>query len=143
MVDVCVLGTVEIRAAGRAFALPRGGERCVLATLAFSPGRRVHVDVLVGHVWGDEPPANAEQTIASYVRAVRRAVEQAGGRREWLRNHRPGAYQLDIAPDLVDYHRFQALVAGGVPVAEAVPEEGRLERLFMEPAAPRAGEGPA
>jgi DNA-binding SARP family transcriptional activator len=113
MVDVCVLGTVEIRAAGRVIALPRGGERCVLATLALSPARRVHVDVLVEHVWGDAPPANAEQTIASYVRAVRRAVEQAGGRREWLRNHRPGAYQLDIAPDLVDYHRFRSLVAAG------------------------------
>src|SRR2546423_2132010 len=122
MVDVCVLGTVEVRAAGRAVALPRGGDRCVLATLAFSPGRRVHVDVLVGHVWGDEPPANAEQTIASYVRAVRRAVEQAGGRREWLRNHRPGAYQLDIAPDLVDYRRFRALVggAGGAEPREAI-----------------------
>jgi DNA-binding SARP family transcriptional activator len=111
VVEVRVLGTVEIRAAGRVVTLPRGGERCVLATLAFSPGRRVHVDVLVEHVWGDEPPANAEQTIASYVRAVRRAVEQAGGRREWLRNHRPGAYQLDIAPDLVDYHRFRSLIA--------------------------------
>jgi DNA-binding SARP family transcriptional activator len=106
--DVRLLGNVEIHPAG---ALPRAGERCVLATLAFNPGRRVHVDVLIEHLWGEEPPANAEHTIASYVRAVRRAVERAGGRRDWLRNHRPGAYQLDIEPDLVDYHRFTALVA--------------------------------
>src|SRR2546423_3448437 len=89
MVDVCVLGTVEIRAAGRAVALPRGGERCVLATLAFSPGRRGHVHVLVAHVWGGEPPANAAQTIASYVPAAPRGARRARRARRGAPPHPP------------------------------------------------------
>jgi DNA-binding SARP family transcriptional activator len=108
--DLRVLGNVEIHHDGEPITLRRAGERCVLATLALSPGRRVHLDTLIDHVWGDDPPTNAEHTIASYIRAARRAIEQAGGHRDWLRNHRPGAYQLDLAPTLVDYHRFTALV---------------------------------
>jgi DNA-binding SARP family transcriptional activator len=102
--EVRVLGTVTP-------ALQRGGERCVLASLALTPGRLIQVSTLIDRIWGGEPPANAEYTVASYTRAVRRAIVQAGGRREWLVSQRPGGYRLDLAPELVDYHRFTGLVA--------------------------------
>jgi DNA-binding SARP family transcriptional activator len=105
------MGDVEICDGVRAAPLPRAGERCVLASLALDSGRGLHVDTLVDRLWGDDPPANAVQTIASYIRTVRRAIERAGGRRDWLLNRRPATYQLDIDPNLVDYHRFTALVA--------------------------------
>lgn len=108
-VDVRLLGNVEIHHGGGVVGLARAGERCVLATLALVPRRRVPVDTLVAHLWGDDPPDNAGRTVATYLRTVRRAVAQAGGGRDWLRNHRPGAYELDIEPDLVDYHRFTRL----------------------------------
>jgi DNA-binding SARP family transcriptional activator len=108
--DLRIMGNVEIHDGTRPIPLPRAGERCVLASLALGPGRRVHVDTLIDRLWGDEPPAGAGDTIASYVRTVRKTIEDAGGQREWLRNHRPGAYQLNIDPNLVDYHRFTALV---------------------------------
>jgi DNA-binding SARP family transcriptional activator len=128
-VDIRVLGNVEIHHNDGVLGLPRGGvggarlrqepappalpragERCVLATLALAPRSRVQVDTLVAHLWGDDPPENAERTVATYVRTVRRAVERAGGGRDWVRNHRPGAYELDIDPELVDHHRFTRLV---------------------------------
>jgi DNA-binding SARP family transcriptional activator len=132
--DVRVLGNVEIGTGVEAITLTRAGERCVLATLALSAGRRVHVDTLVEHVWADDPPANAEQTVASYVGAVRRAIELGGGDRRWLSNHRPGAYQLDVAADLVDYHRFAALIAvargkvrAGEPAGAAMAYQQAIE----------------
>jgi DNA-binding SARP family transcriptional activator len=109
--DIRVLGNVEIHHGTEEMALSRAGERCILATFALSPGHRVDVDTLIDHVWGGLPPPNAEHTIANYLRAVRRAVERAGGRHEWLRNHRPGVYTFDIDPSLVDYHRFTGLLA--------------------------------
>jgi DNA-binding SARP family transcriptional activator len=105
------MGNVEIHDGTHPIPLARAGERCVLASLALQPGRRLHADTLIDRLWGDDPPTGGDRTIASYVRTVRKTIEDAGGRREWLRNHRPGTYELDIDPDLVDYHRFTALVA--------------------------------
>jgi DNA-binding SARP family transcriptional activator len=109
--DLRILGNVEIHDGTSAVELRRAGERCVLANLALNCGYRVHIDTLVEHVWDDQPPDNAERTVANYVRSVRRAIEQSGGQRAWLSSHRPGSYQLDLDPDLVDYHRFRAGVA--------------------------------
>lgn len=109
--DIRLMGNVELHHDTRPIPLPRAGERCVLASLALEPGRRVHVDTMIERLWGESQPAGAGPTIASYVRTVRKAIEDAGGQREWLRNHRPLAYQLDIDPSLVDYHRFTTLVS--------------------------------
>ncbi|MEV4756873.1 BTAD domain-containing putative transcriptional regulator [Micromonospora sp. NPDC049559] len=104
--DLRVLGEVGIRAGDRFLTLDRAGERCVLAVFALEPGRPIPVETLVERVWGDEPPAKADESIASYVRAVRRVVERAGGARDWLVNRRPRAYLLRVERSAVDYHRF-------------------------------------
>jgi DNA-binding SARP family transcriptional activator len=109
--DVRLLGDVEIEAGGVTYALERAGERGVLATLAFNLGRFVPLAVLVSHTWGEHPPAKAEETIASYVRAVRRTIERAGGGREWVRNRRFEGYRLEIDSGLVDHGRFVDLAA--------------------------------
>lgn len=117
--DVRVLGNVEVHTDSTVLTLERAPQRCVLATLALNAGRPVHVGQLVEHVWGDRPPARAADTIASYVRAVRRIIVQAGGHRDWLGSRRPGAYLLNIDPSLVDYHRFGQLVATARDRAQA------------------------
>jgi DNA-binding SARP family transcriptional activator len=108
--NIRVFGDVEIQTDNVTVALDRAAERCVLATFALNPGRPVHADTLVENVWGELQPAKAEQTVAHYVRAVRRAIELAGGHRDWLRNRRPRSYELHVEPAVVDYHRFTALV---------------------------------
>jgi DNA-binding SARP family transcriptional activator len=109
--DIRLMGNVEIHDGNRAIPLPRAGERCVLASLALAPRRRIHVDNLIDRLWGDDPPTGASHTLATYLRTVRKAIGDAGGQRAWLRNHRPATYELDIDPSLVDYHRFTALAA--------------------------------
>jgi DNA-binding SARP family transcriptional activator len=106
--DLRLLGNVEIASAGSVFSLSRSAERCVLATLAFNAGRPVGIGTLIDNIWGDEPPAKADETVATHVRAVRRILSQAGGNRQMIRNHRPRAYELRVDPSWVDYHRFRA-----------------------------------
>ncbi|GAA4162175.1 hypothetical protein GCM10022251_42720 [Phytohabitans flavus] len=109
--DIRLLGDVEIEAGGVTYALDRAAERCVLATLAFNAGRVVPLGTFIAHVWGEHPPAKAEETVATYVRAARRMIEQAGGGREWIVNRRLDGYRLDADPDLVDHRRFTDLAA--------------------------------
>jgi ABC-2 type transport system ATP-binding protein len=54
----------------------------------------------------------------------------------------PPEARFTVADDAGAARLLQALVAAGVPVAEATPEESRLERLFLE-AAPGAAGGAA
>ncbi|MDQ7903188.1 BTAD domain-containing putative transcriptional regulator [Phytohabitans sp. ZYX-F-186] len=127
--DVRLLGDVEIEAAGVTYTLGRTAERCVLATLAFNPGRVVPLGTFVAHIWGEHPPPKAEETVATYVRAVRRMIEQAGGGREWLVNRRSDGYRLDIDPVLVDHRRFTDL-AGTARVLARQRDDARAVETF-------------
>ncbi|MFY1671313.1 AfsR/SARP family transcriptional regulator [Plantactinospora sp. WMMB334] len=124
--DLRVLGEVQIQTEAKSISLERSAERCVLATLAFSPGRPVRTATLVDNVWGDRQPTKADQTIATYVRAVRRAIEDAGGDRDWLVNRRPRAYELRITPEAVDYHRFTVLASAGRAKAHGGDAQGAV-----------------
>jgi len=106
MMEIRLLGDVTVEIGGTAFAPERSAERCVLATLALNPGRPVPVGTLIEHIWGSRAPAKAEETVTTYVRAVRRMIGRAGGDRERLANRRLGGYQLDVEPQVVDYRRF-------------------------------------
>jgi DNA-binding SARP family transcriptional activator len=108
-----VLGEVRIEAADGIVPLRRSAERCVLAALAFNVGRPVRVGTLAERVWGERLPAKADESIAGYVRATRRAIAAAGGGRDAVVNRRPHAYELRVDPESIDYHQFRSLVATG------------------------------
>ena len=59
-----------------------------------------------------------------------RLAEQAQAE---LRDSSAHAARFVVADDGASARLLQALVGAGVPVAEATPEESRLERLFLEP----------
>jgi ABC-2 type transport system ATP-binding protein len=70
----------------------------------------------------------------------REALEQAARRAgAALRDVTPPYARFAVADDDGAARLVQALVAAGVPVSEAAPEEGRLERLFLEGAEPGGG----
>lgn len=122
-----LLGDVEIESGSARFAPVRSGERCVLATLALEAARPVRIDTLVEHIWGDEePPAKAAETVATYIRSVRRLIERAGGERSWLPSRRPGSYVLLLDPEMIDYHRHRSLRAA----AEASARHGDRSRAL-------------
>ena len=124
--DLHILGDVRIEGNGRIIGLDRAAERCVLATFALKPGRPLHIDALIDNVWGDQQPAQAEETVATYIRAVRRAIGLAGGDRDSIVNRRPRAYELRIDPTVIDYHRFVALAAEGDSRVRADDHDGAI-----------------
>ena len=79
LLEVGLLGPVEVRRDGRAVPVPGSPQRILLARLALSPGRPVPVTALVDLLWPDDPPANAVRNLRSYVSRLRRAIGDAPG----------------------------------------------------------------
>ena len=127
------MGEVRIHGDGRHVRLARSGERCVLATLALTPGRPVLATTLADHIWSATTQSDkALSTVADYVRKVRAAIKSVGGRAEWLRTNRAThAYVLDIDPRHVDYFRFADLVSAARGSAVRRSEEVELLRAAL------------
>lgn len=65
---------------------------------------------------------------------ARDALAQAAlGAGAELRDANPREARFAVADDTISARLLHALIAAGVPVTEATPEESRLERLFLEP----------
>ncbi|MDG6104002.1 tetratricopeptide repeat protein [Dactylosporangium aurantiacum] len=109
-----LLGTVTLDTAGAEVELGPAKQRIVLAALLADAGLTVTVPDLVDRVWGDEPPAEARNSLYTYVSRLRRLLRRTsvpGDEPASLIRH-SGGYELRIDPDRVDVHRFRRLVTG-------------------------------
>jgi DNA-binding SARP family transcriptional activator len=111
VVEIRLLGNVEIAGDMGVVRPRRSGERCVLAVLAYHATQPVTVATLVDHLWsGTEQSDKSIDTVGTYVRRVRTAITETGGQAGWLRYDRAArSCVLDIDPAWVDYHRFTTL----------------------------------
>ncbi|MEO6086721.1 MAG: BTAD domain-containing putative transcriptional regulator [Umezawaea sp.] len=99
-----VLGGVEARRDGGPVDLGPARQRCVLAALLVEPNTAVPVDRLVDRVWGDRPPQRVRGALHSYLTRLRKVLPGV------RITHGPNGYVLSVDPDVVDLHRFRALV---------------------------------
>ncbi|MFJ9562259.1 AfsR/SARP family transcriptional regulator [Streptomyces fuscichromogenes] len=123
MVELRLLGSVELSVLGRTTEVGPPQRRTVLAALAVDTGRPVPADALIRRVWGADPPDGARRALHAHVARLRRLCEQtedAGPSRLRL-VRRSGAYLLEARPDQVDIHRFRQL-------AGRARETGRTDR---------------
>src|SRR5688500_10310618 len=104
VMEIGILGSVEIWHDGERLAAGAPQQRCVLAVLALNAGQGVSVDRLAEAVWGEEPPGDWRGVVHGYVSRLRKALKPAG--LEIVRRS-PG-YALDAE---VDLHLFRKLVA--------------------------------
>ncbi|MFD4557262.1 tetratricopeptide repeat protein [Streptomyces sp. NPDC058469] len=117
--------------AGRPVDLGPAKRRTVLAALLVDAGRWVPAETLIDRVWGEDPPAQVRGTLYAHIARIRRVLAETGPRLsgdadipstawegaaevpptapELVRG--PAGYRIDVAPDLVDIHRFRSLVA--------------------------------
>ncbi|MGF1428051.1 BTAD domain-containing putative transcriptional regulator [Kitasatospora sp. LaBMicrA B282] len=113
MLEVRLLGTVELKAAGE--RCPVGPEkiRCLLAAFAWDAGRPLSVGTLANRLWDSQLPADPAAgmyvNVSKLRRALRTAAQTDGAAATSLIVSHGHAYTLDIDPGIVDYHRFRRL----------------------------------
>ncbi|MFI6468345.1 AfsR/SARP family transcriptional regulator [Streptomyces sp. NPDC050528] len=109
--------------AGRPVDLGPTKRLTVLAALLVDAGRWVPAETLIDRVWGEDPPTQVRATLYAHIARIRRVLTETGPllaqddessevpllSPELVRG--PAGYRIDIAPDLVDIHRFRSLVA--------------------------------
>jgi DNA-binding SARP family transcriptional activator/tetratricopeptide (TPR) repeat protein len=100
-VELWILGSLEVRYAGKPVDVGGPRQRRVLAVLATEPGRVVPIERLVDAVWDGEPPRTARRQVQNAVSLLR---QTAIG--EVLAAQGPG-YLLQVSPGQVDAHRFE------------------------------------
>ncbi|NUR83776.1 MAG: AAA family ATPase, partial [Nonomuraea sp.] len=99
-----LLGTVRAERGREPLDPGPGRQRAALAILASAPALPVPMNVIVGGVWGDEPPRHAEQSVYTYISGLRRVFEPDRGRRapSRLLSGTAGGYVLNVKPCQVD-----------------------------------------
>jgi DNA-binding SARP family transcriptional activator len=135
VVEIRLLGNVEIHGDDGLVRPRRSGERCVLAVLALHARLPVTVATLVDHLWlATEQSNKSIDTVGTYLRNVRAAIKEAGGQAGWLRYDRSArSCVLDVDAEWVDYHRFRALATKARRTQDPVAFQGAL-RLWRGPA---------
>ena len=107
LVDVKLLGPLQVEIDGRRVELRRPKQRALLALLALRAGEVVSTDRLVDGLWGESPPKAAVGSLQNVVSELRKALGP-----DLLVTRSPG-YVLEIDRELVDAHRFERLAHEG------------------------------
>ncbi|WP_051970705.1 AfsR/SARP family transcriptional regulator [Kitasatospora azatica] len=133
MVELRLLGTVELLADGRGTRLSPEKVRCLLAALALDAGRPLSLETLADRLWDGDLPADPAASLHSLISKVRRALRTAAEAEAagppLLVVSRAHAYTLDADPGLVDYHRFRRLADRARTAAEGGDDEQALAHL--------------
>jgi len=134
MVDVQLLGPVELSAEGRAVEVGPPQRRTVMAALAVDVGRPVAVDAVIERVWGPHAPDGARGAVHAHVARIRRMCEQAAetAREPLSLVRRSGGYLLEARPDQVDVYRFRQLVDRARAAGPADPARAGLLREALD-----------
>src|SRR3954465_14855385 len=103
MLEIRILGTLQVLDDDREIGLGGARQRAVLAILLLHPGETVSVDRIVDLMWGDQPPGTAVKTVQVYVSHLRKALVQD------VLVSRNGGYALAVDAERIDALRFERL----------------------------------
>src|ERR1700733_12469786 len=125
-----ILGPLEVWSAEGWAGIGAPKWRSLLACLLMRPGQLVSTESLILELWGDNPPAKANNLVSIYVHRLRRLIGDIEGR---VLVHRAPGYLLRVGPGDLDLDEFERLVADGrnappaaPPAAPAPPFPGAL-----------------
>jgi len=113
MVEIRVLGPIELGGATGALPLTAEKQRRLLAALVVRAGEACSTDGLLDVVWGASPPASADKLLQVYVSQLRRLLHPAAIRR------RGASYTLELNRTFVDAMRFERLLREGQAAVRA------------------------
>jgi DNA-binding SARP family transcriptional activator len=104
MLDLRLLGPLEVEDASGPIALGGQKQRALLCVLALNAGRVVAIDRLLDQLWGEHPPRTAGTSLQNMVSHLRKAL---GADR--VQTKAPG-YMLRADDDETDLGRFEHLL---------------------------------
>ena len=102
-----MLGPITVLVDGRPLPLGAPKQRALLVALLLQAGEVVSRDRLVDAVWGEDPPASAQQSLQVYVHGLRRVL---GAERIETRG---AGYRLHAEPVEIDLRRYEQLTRRG------------------------------
>ncbi|MFC0529783.1 AfsR/SARP family transcriptional regulator [Phytohabitans kaempferiae] len=114
MVEIRVLGPVEVWRDDRQVPLARKQQRLIVGILALQLNRVVSTEALVEHLWGARPPERARAVLQSRISELRSklgAREESSG--EVALRGRGDGYLLTAPAARVDAELFRQIVADG------------------------------
>ena len=119
-----VLGPVEVHVGGAVVNVGPARGQGVLAALLLQANRPVTADQLLDRVWGDgRLPDRPRHTVQTYVSLLRRALRTI---KDVSIVRRSNGYLLSVDEQLIDVHKFRALVRE----ARAETDDRRAISLF-------------
>lgn len=111
MVEIRVLGPLEVSTGEGRVALGGPKQRTVLALLTANANQVMSQDRLIDEVWGEEPPEAARNTLQSYVSNLRKVLRLGGAGVSIER--RPPGYVLQVPEEWIDAAQFEVLARMG------------------------------
>ncbi|WP_433260637.1 BTAD domain-containing putative transcriptional regulator [Actinosynnema sp. CS-041913] len=126
MVEVRLLGAVDVVVDGRVVDVGSPRQRHVLAALVAEPGRPVLPEVVVERVWGERPGGRVPPSLHTYISQLRRVLAPVGV----TITRAGGGYLCPVDPSVVDTHRFADLVAQARVADDDVEAVGLRERAL-------------
>src|SRR6266516_2518977 len=110
VMEIRLLGPLEVRSQGRVVAVAGRRLRLLLAVLALQAGQVVSAERLIDLLWEEAAaPADPANALQALVSRLRRALDSAGERLV----SRPSGYLLALEPEQVDAIRFERLCRDG------------------------------
>jgi predicted ATPase/DNA-binding SARP family transcriptional activator len=107
LIELGILGPLEARRDGVSLDLGPAQQRALLACLLLRPGEVVSRDLLVEHLWGDDPPDTAQHALEVYISKLRRILGKE------VIDTRAGGYALNVASASVDSIEFELRAGRG------------------------------
>ena len=112
VVEIRILGPLEVVEDGRPVVVAAPKVRALLAVLLLHRGEVVSTDRLIDALWGERASPTAAKTVQVYVSNLRKALGDG------LLVTEGRGYLLQTEPGQVDVDRFEALVAQGRPALD-------------------------
>src|SRR5215472_7593427 len=122
VVQVRLLGPVDVMVDGAPLAVPGLRRRAVLATLALRAGEIVGTDQLVDAVWGSSVPSTAANTLQSHVSYLRHVLPA----KSVIVSRSPG-YVLELGEGGTDVQVAERLLRQGTQADDPAEGVRRLE----------------
>jgi DNA-binding SARP family transcriptional activator len=107
MIEVRILGPLEVREGSRLLPVSGEKQRALLALLALHANEVVSSEHLLDQLWGEETPSSRATALQVRIHQLRKALGSAGAR---IVTQAPG-YVLRLERDELDLHRFERLLA--------------------------------